>query len=150
MSSLKWVEGRAFAPYEQWECFKAGFHNVPFDDQHAELSRVLYCDMPRLRVQCDRVLAEWPITSAVHISQQRNHRAWMGHAACFLSHGAGSQSSVAAYWMLDDAGRDAANNCVMEAVEKWKSQHQHLLSSDPCRPLSGPQGFLFSMRPDYE
>lgn len=145
MLKVRWVNGSAFAHYADWECYRSGFHDVTYAEGHAEKSCELYRNIPALRVQSRRVLDEWPITSAVHISQNRNHRAWMGHAACFLSHGAGMHSSVAAYWMLDQSGRDGANACVMETVELWKRAHRTYLLKEPSRDASEQLAFQFSM-----
>lgn len=143
MTKLRWVDGQAFADYSEWECFLEGFHNVRFSEEAARQSRDLYLDMEKLLAECMRVLEKWPVTTAVHLSKARNHKAWMGHAACFVHHGAGADSSVAAYWMLDDSGRDNANNCVMEAVTSWRANHEWLLSGGSSRRQNCQQGFLF-------
>jgi hypothetical protein len=143
MSLVKWVDGQAFADYEQWECHRSGFHRIRFQEDHARKSAALYTDFERLQAASARVLAEWPVTVAVHLSQKRNYRAWMGHAACFLEHGAGIESSIAAYWMLTDSGRELANFCVMEAVNRWRQQHAKHLQNDISRIPSVQLEFRF-------
>lgn len=141
---MKWVDGQAFAPYDQWECFLSGFHAVGFSDDHAALSADLYRSPDLLVERSFDVLETWPITSAVHISQRRNHRAWMGHAACFLSHGAGAASSVAAYWMLSSKGRGVANSCVMQAVNHWIKRNENNSRPGKCRAASEQLEFPYS------
>jgi hypothetical protein len=143
MLPVRWVDGQAFAPYDQWECFKSGFHSIGFDEHHANQSAELYGNADLLVERSFDVLEQWPITCAVHISQRRNHRAWMGHAACFLSHGAGALSSVAAYWMLDSNGREVANSCVMQAVNHWIRRNEPNSNLESCRVANAQLEFPF-------
>ena len=140
---MTWVDGQAFAPYEEWECYSSGFHDVGPSEPHVIESWQLYRDAKRLSAACDVVLSRWPVTAAVHLSQRRNHAAWMGHAACFLHHGAGAQSSVEAYWRLTEVGRCLANKTVLEAVKKWELEHAGRLRNDKCRDASGQLEFPF-------
>jgi len=143
MSSLRWVDGQAFASHYEWECVIAGFHSVALREEHAIESYNLYSNIPELRVWTNRLLDEWPVTTAVHLSQKRNHRAWIGHAACFLHHGAGMDSSIAAYWMLDQAGRQNANDCVMEGYHEWTTRNKNNLEKNKCLNQSGQLVFQF-------
>lgn len=140
---MKWLDGQAFAPYEEWECHAAGFHAVGPSEAHVVESWQLYRDVKRLAAACSEVLSRWPITVAVHLSQRRNHAAWMGHAACFLHHGAGAQSSVEAYWRLTEAGRCLANRTVLDAVKAWELENVEHLQKEYSRAASGQLEFPF-------
>ena len=143
MSKVRWVNGQAFAPHYDWECYTSGFHSVAVNQLQAEQSRDLYANIPELRVWTFKLLEAWPVTVAVHLSQNRNYRAWIGHAACFLHHGAGMDSSIAAYWMLDERGRDDANNCVMEGFYSWSLTNTQNLQSGSYLSPSGQLEFQF-------
>lgn len=143
MSKVRWVNGQAFAPHYDWECYTSGFHSVAFNQLQAEQSRDLYANIPELRIWTFTLLEAWPVTVAVHLSQNRNYRAWIGHAACFLHHGAGMDSSIAAYWMLDERGRDDANNCVMEGFYLWTLTNTQNLQSGSSLSASGQLEFQF-------
>jgi hypothetical protein len=143
MSEVRWVNGQAFAPHWEWECYKSGFHSIAFNQMHAEKSRDLYANIPELKNWTFKLLDLWPITAAVHLSQSRNWRAWIGHAACFLHHGAGMQSSIHAYWMLDERGRESANNTVMEGYYLWKINNKLNLQIGNYQNLKNQLEFQF-------
>jgi len=143
MSKVRWINGQAFAPHWDWECYTSGFHSVAFSQQHAEQSRDLYSNVPELRVWTFKLLELWPVTVAVHLSQNRNWRAWIGHAACFLHHGAGMHSSIEAYWMLTERGREQANNTVMEGYYSWTMTNSPNLQSGSYQNPNGQLEFQF-------
>jgi len=84
---------------------------------------------------------DWPVTSAVHLSNlSLNRKAWMGHAANFIVCGAGEESSVAAYWSLTPAQQDMANGTVMEVIQEWE---QDVLNRVISRPQKDQLEFRF-------
>ncbi len=137
---LIWRSGRAFCHYNLWECHISGFHDVGYSKNHEQSSRAVLEDTQTLQDWSFLVLEKWPITTAIHLSNPaRNPRPWMGHAACFLCHGAGEQSSVSAYLSLPARVQDIANTTVMKAVNAWNRSHsRRVLCPSPRHQLAFP------------
>lgn len=141
MSKLTWIGSRAFSDYSCWECHTSGFHHVRYSDRHKDLAASILSDRKRLLAASRTVLLDWPITSAVHLSNTSlNRKAWMGHAANFIVCGAGEDSSVAAYWSLTPAQQDMANGTVMEVILEWE---QDVLNNAISLPQKGQLEFQF-------
>lgn len=148
MSTLKWINGQAFAHYSEWECYQAGFHRVGYSDEHRDRAAEILGDRRLLLDASRHVIESWPITTAVHLSNPNiNKHAWMGHAACFLRCGAGERSSVAGYWALSPEGRDQANATVWGAYLEWKLTFMQV---ENYLPPSDQLEFLFFGQPSNE
>jgi hypothetical protein len=146
MSKLTWIGARAFSDYTNWECHLAGFHHARFNEQDRDNAARILSDRKRLLNASRTVLLDWPITSAVHLSNlSLNRKAWMGHAANFIVCGAGEDSSVAAYWTLTQQQQDMANGTVMEVILEWE---QDVLNRAISRPQKSQLEFQFLMPQD--
>ena len=117
---LKWVEGQAFADFNDWECFQANYwsggncRHDQFERSSDVLNSSLFMDAMRSVVLC------WPITSAVHLSNANtNRRSWLGQVACFFETGNCAECTVRAWFQMKQSEQKAANYVANELVRKW-------------------------------
>lgn len=121
-NKLIWKNNRAFARYESWECYQAGFFNSCSCRDHVKVeeSRLLLCNPDAFYAACFHVFEQWRITSLVHLTNtQINHKAWIGHAAAFLHHNACEDCTVKGWHLCDARQQIKANLIADTAVKEW-------------------------------
>jgi hypothetical protein len=121
---VKWVDGRAFAHHSEWECLNAGLYEPTSDAAHINKSAELLSDTVAFAKACERVVNEWPTSAAVHLSDtSRNRRAYMGTAACFITHGSSEFATKQSWWTIDVWQRQRANEVADEAIKSWETSN---------------------------
>jgi hypothetical protein len=115
---------RVFAHHDEWEDAQAGMYKLGVPrDGNVQLSAGLLRDTVRLTETSFRVLSDWPISSAVNLSNSSmNHQAWMGHAACAMLFGSTEDESIAAWHLLTPEEQVAANAAVDIANDRWRRE----------------------------
>lgn len=89
----------------------------PMIDASAAL--MLDCDAFE-RAMCLAV-ERWPFScEAALTASVINHRAWLGHAGCAISHNAPEDLTRLAWRTLTQAQQDAANAAADRAIEYWE------------------------------
>lgn len=75
-------------------------------------------------------LTDWPrsVENAL-TNPSLNHRAWIGHAACYLATGSPEETTRLGWHELDEAEQDAANAAADTVIGEWRSAHAGLLSA---------------------
>jgi hypothetical protein len=69
-----------------------------------------------------RVLKEWPKSAAVALTTPGlNHRAWIGHAGCYLATGSPEETTRLGWHELDDAEQWAANAAADTVIAEWRA-----------------------------
>lgn len=72
-----------------------------------------------------RALKEWPKSVAVALTTPgMNHRAWLGHAGCYLATGSPEETTRLGWHELDDAEQWAANAAADQVIAEWRKQQQ--------------------------
>ncbi len=71
-----------------------------------------------------RALKEWPKSVAVALTTPgMNHRAWIGHAGCFLVTGSPEETTRLGWHQLDEAKQRAANAAADTVIGEWRRTH---------------------------
>lgn len=68
-----------------------------------------------------RALKEWPKSVAQALTTPgMNHRAWLGHAGCFLATGSPEETTRLGWHELDAAEQYAANAAADQVISEWR------------------------------
>ena len=79
-------------------------------DAHIADSARLMADPPSFCDAMRKALSEWPRSVSVALTTPGlNHRAWMGHAGCYLGVGSPEETTRLGWHTLDEAQQRAAN-----------------------------------------
>lgn len=114
--------GRVFAPYSEWEDYRAGIFDARIDDADLVACRAVLRDPDICRTAMLRAVREWPVATAVNLTNSGlNRRAWLGQAACCLESGATASATKRAWWQLTDRDRTRANACADEVIAQWEA-----------------------------
>lgn len=71
-----------------------------------------------------RALAEWPRSASVALGNpSMNHKAWIGHAGCYLSTGSPEETTRLAWHNLDEGEQLEANQAAADVIGEWKAAH---------------------------
>jgi hypothetical protein len=76
-----------------------------------------------------RAVDEWPNScETVLTAPSMNHRAWMGHAGCFLHCGSPEDATRLGWHQLDEAEQHRANAAADDAIAEWKRRRRRRLT----------------------
>ena len=117
---------RIYHPYHSWEDWQAGlYRSVPhqlFDDLETEAATLL-ADPSGLEMRMRCVTSEWVNSSeVVFTNPSRNHRAWLGQAACCHHSTAPEYATKAAWRTLTEDQQRVANNVADMVIADWRSR----------------------------
>ncbi len=114
---------RVYHRYTNWEDFQMGmYENTCFMDE----SQMIYdC---ALTLGCPSwlyesmmfVIIQWEVATEHHMTNAgRNRQAWLGQAACCMTHGAPEYLTKLAWWTLTPEQQVKANAVADEVIEHW-------------------------------
>jgi hypothetical protein len=84
----------------------------------------LMADPSAFRAAMLRVIGEWPASCEVNLTaSSMNHRAWMGHAGCFLATGSPEDCTRLGWHRLNADQQVVANRMADEAIAEWRCQY---------------------------
>lgn len=119
---------RIYHPYTLWEDHESGMYTATcFMDNHRMITE---CEV---LLKCPEWLYEsmsfvthgWFYSSEHNLTNvNRNRQAWLGQAACCLTHGAPEYLTKLAWHNLSKQEQDAANKIADEVIEVWVEKHQ--------------------------
>ena len=93
-------------------------------------SSALMADPNRFYLSMIRATTEWPrSTENALTNPSLNHRAWIGHAGCYLATGSPEETTRLGWHELDEPEQYAANAAADRAIQKWRESHHLLLSA---------------------
>lgn len=112
---------RTFAPYQQWEDYRAGMFSGRWSETFViQAEGVL--GSPKCQPAMWEAVTAWPVCSAVNLTNtESNRRAWLGQAACCFAVQATAVETRRAWWQLSDGQRRTANACADEVIAQWYS-----------------------------
>ena len=88
-----------------------------FIDRSADLMR----EPDSFKLACREVLAKWPNSSIHNLSARgMNRMAWLGHAACYLSHESVEFTTRLGWRCLDQDEQKEANKVANEIIEEFE------------------------------
>jgi hypothetical protein len=117
---------RVYRHYEEWEDWQAGmYRSVPsqlFPALTVEAANVL-SDPIGLDLNMRAVTSEWVNAATVVFSNpSRNHRAWLGQAACCFATTAPEYVTKAAWRTLSVDQQRIANSVADVVIADWRNQ----------------------------
>lgn len=147
MSDLVWVAGRAFVSYDKWECYQNGFYKTSKCDccpEHVRETKSLLCNSDAFWSAMQRISKEWPLTTAVHLSNAGiNRRAWLGQTSCFFMFGSCRICTVTAWAQMTNEQRNFANRTATYMIDEWTRQHS---AAEHCQTRNAQLVFPFLMQ----
>ena len=70
---------------------------------------------------CRDVIVKWPYSSEHNLSARcQNRKAWIGWAACFVSHESTEYTTRQAWRMLTSEQQESANSIAKIVIEEWE------------------------------
>lgn len=113
-----------FHHYELWEDWKAGQYSRSERDEESLI--LLAQNILSVSSECEaamkRAVFEWPISTEVNLTNLgTNRRAWLGQAACCISHSVPDYLTKLAWWRLDEKTQDAANKIAEDIIVIWEN-----------------------------
>lgn len=88
-------------------------------------SAALMIDYEAFLASCLLVLDEWPNSCDVNLSATViNHQAWIGHAACYLNHGATEDLTRLGWRMMSEEQQELANLAADIAIIEWRDRFE--------------------------
>ena len=100
---------------------------LPLEDRAGmpEKSAALMIDHELFRDRCLAVLDRWPNSCEVNLSATViNHQAWIGHAACYLNHGASEDLTRLGWRMMTEDQQVLANLAADIAINEWGDRYE--------------------------
>lgn len=117
-------EHYAYTELEEFHPDGGMWATVPQADRprYIESSANLMVDAHRFADAMRRALAEWPKSCDVALSNpSMNHKAWLGHAGCFLATGSPEETTRLGWHTLDAPEQAAANEAAQTVITEWRN-----------------------------
>lgn len=90
-----------------------------------EAAEQLMANPDAFRESMRRALREWPRSVSVALTTPSlNHRAWIGHAGCWLATGSPEETTRLGWHMLDPEEQAAANQAADDVITEWRRANQ--------------------------
>ncbi|MNQ24554.1 hypothetical protein D3C85_377500 [compost metagenome] len=87
-------------------------------------SAELMIDADAFEAACKHAIDTWPNSTEANLTASViNHQAWLGHAACCLSHGASEDLTRLGWRTLTEEQQDAANAAAGRAIAYWEEKY---------------------------
>lgn len=117
-------DGRIFHHHEKWEDWRNGLFNKSKKRiDKINLSRKILNNIEKCDEFFSRVFLEWPFCSDVNLSNRNiNRQAWLGQAACCLSHGANEDETKEAWFTLSKEEQYRANTIADYYILKFETE----------------------------
>lgn len=81
---------QVYAPYTQWEDWQNGMYRDVSKDENARLVSLaveLLTNPSQLKLAMQEAVRDWRVAAAVNLTDlTKNHRPWLGQAACCIRH----------------------------------------------------------------
>lgn len=116
--------GRAYYHWQDCEEFQAGmWRNVsgPLRETFVAETAALMAAPDRFLTSMREVIAQWPrSTERAMTNPTLNHRAWFGHAGCFLVTGSPEDCTRLGWHRLTIPQQVVANEMADRAIQEWR------------------------------
>lgn len=110
-------------PYTEWEDWQAGMYRDASAGERESLIAAaagLLADPNRLAAAMRGVTVDWRFASEANLHEPPNNRAWLGQAACCYAAAVPEEMTRAAWGLLTDEQRHAANRVADRVIDEWK------------------------------
>jgi len=126
-SPIRWIDGQAFAHIDSWECVAAGMYGKlpPAKRDETMVLAAGVLESRKVFINgCKTVFENWPISSAVHLTNDNiNQLAWLGQAACCVMHAIPEEITRLTWNTLSEDVQYAANKTASAMVVQWKKDN---------------------------
>lgn len=123
---------RVYHPYWKWEDWKNGMYSDFKVDNESELVNDcvnLFCSPINFDNACENVIENWPISTSENLSNcKQNRNAWIGAAACCITHGASEYITRIAWGKLTIEQQNIANRIAKKRIENYEIKNRGLHS----------------------
>jgi hypothetical protein len=103
------------------------------DDILLDKCVLLLRDKKNLNIAMRRVINEWRISTQERLTKDNtNKKAWLGWAACSISHGAPDFITRKAWGMLTESEKEDANLIAEKAILLWYRNNNYI-EEDVCQ-----------------
>lgn len=120
------LPSRRFYPWHELEEYRpdGGMWRVPSPEERSQFidsTADLMADPEAFADAMRRAVREWPRSVEVALTTPGlNHRAWIGHAGCFLATGSPEETTRLGWHCLDDGEQWAANAAADRVIREWR------------------------------
>ena len=115
---------REWAPYWEWEDWKAGMYEVPPSSDASRLAIVaagLLSDSVAFNAAARQAVAAWPVAAAVNLTAVgSNRRSWVGQAACCYRSGVPELATRLAWKTLTEPQKELANEVAEQVIRDYE------------------------------
>jgi hypothetical protein len=119
---------RVFYPYTAWEDYMNGMYKEKAKDIESLTTNaiIMLTDIELFLDTCKKLLIDWPIASAVHLTdRQCNRKAWLGQAACSYKFGATETATRTAWARMLPTQRIEANNVALKIITHFEQSYEN-------------------------
>ena len=97
---------------------------------HIAASSALMANPAAFTAAMRRAVRDWPrSTENALTNPSLNHRAWLGHAGCYVATGSPEETTRLGWHELDDAEQYAANAAADRVIAEWREAHRGHLTA---------------------
>lgn len=121
-------DGRIFYHHDKWECWKNGlYYNAKANNEnHIKKSVLVLSNQKLFFMWCNILKKRWPVSFEVHISNKTiNRQAWIGQAACCVSHTANQYQTISAWNELNQSEKDIANSIADFYIKNFEKENMN-------------------------
>lgn len=119
---------RVFHPFNKWEDYRWGMYDKTcfMDDEQMVNECIVLLSCPEWLYEAMSFVSHNWIYSAEHnlSNVNRNRQAWLGQAACNMTHGAPEYLTKIAWNSLTSTQQAAANAVADEVIQVWEEKHK--------------------------
>lgn len=113
--------GRIYTHYEYWEDYKNGLYKSQTESiDRIKLSMKVLSNPNLCKLSMEKVIKEWPVSTAVNLSIPGCQRPWLGRAACCIKYGISENITRIAWWKLALEKQDSANAIADTIINAWR------------------------------
>lgn len=115
---------QVYANYMNWECYKNGMYcgTANRDEKQITNAKNVLSNPNFFSQIIDELLLKWPISSAVHLTNNGiNRRAYLGAAACCFKFGVTEYQTRIAWGELNELQKFAANTVAENKITDFNN-----------------------------
>ncbi len=117
--------GRIYTHYKIWEDWKSGMFSKQAESRERIAKSLSVLGNPDVcKVAMEKVIKEWPVSTAVNLSIPGCQRPWLGRAARCIYFGIAENITRIAWWQLSIEEQNKANEIADNIINIWRKHHQ--------------------------
>ena len=90
--------------------------------RHIDAAEQLMANPDEFRQAMRLAIREWPRSASVALGNpSMNHKAWLGHAGCYLATGSPEETTRLGWHNLDEGEQLEANQAAADIITEWRN-----------------------------